>query len=142
MIGTNIEQSKHLLKLGIDPKTADMHYVRKITDFMGNPVDGKFSVPKYGNTESKHANYMVQNFTDYELLPAWSLSALLDFLPEKIEPFYYISLEKYEKGYRIAYLYTIGGELQHLIQYIGETAIDVAYDMVCIILENKLKRNE
>ena len=51
---TNLEQSKKLA--GILPiESADHHYVRKITDFMGKPVDGKWSNPKYGNPNSKHA---------------------------------------------------------------------------------------
>ena len=47
---------------------------------MGNPVNGEWSHPYYGNPNSKHANYMVQNFTSYEKLPCWSLAALLDIL--------------------------------------------------------------
>ena len=81
---TNIEQSKKLAEiLPID--SADMHYVRKTRDFMGNSVDGEWSHPKYGNPNSKYANYMVQNFTTYETIPCWSLSALLNILPETIE---------------------------------------------------------
>lgn len=76
---TDIEQSKKLAEiLPID--SADHHYVRKVTDFMGNPVDGEWSHPKYGNPNSKYANYMVQNFTSYETIPCWSLAALLDIL--------------------------------------------------------------
>ena len=80
---TNLEQSKKLA--GILPiESADHHYVRKITDFMGKPVDGKWSNPKYGNPNSKHANYMAQNFTSYELTPCWSLVALLEVMPKQL----------------------------------------------------------
>lgn len=75
---TDIEQSKELAQI-LPIESADAHYVREITDFRGNPVDGKWSEPRYGNTNSKH--YVVQNFSSYEKLPAWSLSALLDVLP-------------------------------------------------------------
>ena len=79
---TNLEQSKKLAEI-LPIKSADHHYVRKVTDFMGNPVDGEWSHPKYGNPNSKHANYMVQNFTSYEKLPCWSLSALLDIISNR-----------------------------------------------------------
>ena len=75
---TDIEQSKELAQI-LPIESADAHYVREITDFRGNPVDGKWSEPRYGNTNSKH--YVVQNFSSYEKLPAWSLAALLDVLP-------------------------------------------------------------
>lgn len=77
---TDVEQSK-ILKDILPIESADSHYVRKSTDFRGNPVDGKWSEPKYGNTNSKYAHYVVQNFSSYEKLSAWSLSALLDVLP-------------------------------------------------------------
>ena len=48
---------------------------------MGKPVDGKWSEPKYGNTNSKHAHYVVQNFSSFETIPAWSLAALYSVLP-------------------------------------------------------------
>ena len=79
---TDIEQSKKLSEI-LPIKSADMHYVRKTRDFMGNPVNGEWSNPKYGSSNSKHANYMVQNFTSYEIIPCWSLAALLDILDNK-----------------------------------------------------------
>ena len=77
---TDIEQSKKLAEI-LPKESADMHYVRKRYDFMGNPVDGEWSHPKYGNPNSKHANYIVQNFESYERIPCWSLAALLSIYP-------------------------------------------------------------
>ena len=77
---TDIEQSKKLAEM-LPIESADHHYVRKVTDFMGNPVDCEWSYPKYGNPNSKYANYIVQNFSSYEKLPCWSLAALLTLLP-------------------------------------------------------------
>jgi len=77
---TDIEQSKKLAKI-LPIESADMHYVRKVCDFRGRPVDGKWSEPKYGNTNSDYANYIVQNFTQYDKLPCWSLAALLTVYP-------------------------------------------------------------
>lgn len=80
---TTIEQSRKLAEI-LPLDSADHHYVRKVTDFMGNPVDGEWSHPKYGNPNSKYADYIVQNFTSYEKLPCWSLASLLEVLPNKI----------------------------------------------------------
>jgi len=63
-IATTIEQSKHLLELVLDRKSADMFY----------PIDGS-SLPEvcdYGD------NMQADN-------PAWSLTALLDVMPSFIE---------------------------------------------------------
>ena len=77
---TDLEQSKKLAEI-LPMESAEHHYVRKVCDFRGNSVDGKWSEPKYGNPESSYANYLVQNFTSYEIIPCWSLAALLDTLP-------------------------------------------------------------
>lgn len=80
---TDLEQSKKLAEF-LSIESADHHYVRKVTDFRGNPVDGEWSHPKFGNPNSKYANYIVQNFTSYEKLPCWSLAALLSVIPQEI----------------------------------------------------------
>ena len=77
---TDLPQSKRLSEF-LPIESADSHYVRKKTDYMGNPIDGKWSYPKFGNPNSKHANYIVQNFSSWEKLPCWSLAALLNVLP-------------------------------------------------------------
>lgn len=76
---TNLEQSKKLAEI-LSLESSDHHYVRKVCDFRGNAVDGEWSFPKYGNINSKYANYIVQNFTSYEKIPCWSLAALLEQL--------------------------------------------------------------
>lgn len=106
---TDLEQSKKLAEiLPID--SADHHYVRKVTDFMGNPVNGEWSHPKYGNPNSKYANYMVQNFTSYETIPCWSLAGLLDMLnyPTLAHEFcgsekgkWFLTIEDSEETYRV-----------------------------------------
>lgn len=59
MIATSIEQSKKLVELGVDPKTADMNY--------------------WCGSDLRIGGHRAQ---DEELdIPAWSLSALLNVLP-------------------------------------------------------------
>ena len=94
---TDLEQSKKLAEI-LPIESADHHYVRKVTDFMGKSVDGKWSTPKYGCPNSEHANYMVQNFTSYEVIPCWSLAALFEgVLPLEAE------IHKQTDGHKIYY---------------------------------------
>ena len=81
---TNLEQSKKLAEI-LPIESADSHYVRQTHDFRGNTVDSKWSHPKYGNPNSRYANYIVQNFSSYETIPCWSLTALLDVLESEID---------------------------------------------------------
>lgn len=127
-ICTNVKQSRKLIELGIDINSADMHYVRQKTDFMGKPVDGKWSDPKYGNPEK--ANYIVQNFSSYEKLPAWSLSALLALMPV-------LDID----GEPVFFWLTTGLETWYA-EYVNEAIfdannpIDAAFEMICWLKEN------
>ena len=85
LICTTIEQSKRLIELGLKSETADMHYVKKTMDSMGNPINDEFDIPHYGNTNSKYGRYVVMNFSNYETLPAWSLHRLMAIMPDKIK---------------------------------------------------------
>jgi len=76
---TDIKQSMKLMEI-LPLESADAYYIRKIADFMGNPVDGKWGDPKFGNPQQ--ADYIIQNFTSYETIRAWSLAALLEYLRE------------------------------------------------------------
>ena len=127
---TSIEQSQKLIELGIDVNSADMHYVRQKTDFMGKPVDSKWSEPKYGNTNSKHANYVVQNFSSYETLPAWSLSALLALTPVLDidgEPVFFWLTTGLETWY---------AEYVNVAMFDASNPIDAVYEMACWLKEN------
>lgn len=64
-IATNIEQSKHLLELGLDPKTADMFWAR---------------IASEDRLYVKNMNYEAVH--KYQVCVAWSLSALLEVMPK------------------------------------------------------------
>lgn len=68
MIATSIEQSKKLEELGIDPSTADMSWYRPNVIY-----------PYELHTKYKGHGVMVDGSDD--LIPAWSLSALLELIP-------------------------------------------------------------
>ena len=79
---TDLEQSKKLAEI-LSIKSSDYHYVRTVTDFRGKPVDEEWSHPKYGNLNSKYARYIVQDFETYKTIPCWSLSALIELIPDE-----------------------------------------------------------
>ncbi len=131
---SDIEQSKVLAKI-LPIESADMHYVRKTHDFMGNPVDGEWSHPEYGNPDSKYAKYAVQNFTTYEKLPCWSLAALLDAMPDRIDDSHFLTLDKEGKEYCCCYEDINGNSFKHEF---ADNAIDACVKMILKLKENNL----
>ena len=136
---TDIEQSKKLAEI-LPIESADGHYVRKLTDFMGNPANGEWSNPKYGNPNSKHANYMVQNFTSYEIIPCWSLAALLNILPQKYYPIKdhetNLILGKPKDKWCVLYWDATG--MQDGEQTLGGSPIDACVEMILKLKEKNL----
>ena len=121
MIATTIEQSKHLLELGLDPKTADCNW---------NTTFGNWSLC-IGKNKLPHA------------VSSWSLSALLEVMPTTIEIdglrydlelFKAIDDDTDLPYYGVRYVYN---DDYHLDYYeSGSNIIEQAFAMVCILLEN------
>ena len=101
-IATTKEQSARLLQCGVDPETADMSWVRGAA----NVSDGNLSLHPY--LRMQRINWQSMRGRS-EITPAWSLSALLALLPEKIEGGYWLTIQKCSRGknasvhYGIAY---------------------------------------
>lgn len=71
-IATTLEQSKKLIKAGLNPETADMVYQ---SFFYESIKDKKFYIIEVRN--------IVEDFKDDEI-PAWSLSKLIDICNDSI----------------------------------------------------------
>ena len=122
---SDLQQSKVLSKI-LPIESADSHYVRNTHDYMGNPVDGKWSHPKYGNPNSRYANYIVQNFSSYETIPCWSLTALLDVLPTgKV-----LLHDKVNRGYKCI--------CNNIDTYYSNNPVDACYEMIIKLHEQNL----
>lgn len=114
-ICTTIEQSQKLIELGIDVNTADMVWVcgRLHTD------GPKYQVLRVKEEVSEPENY----------IPAWSLPALMDLMPTCV----------------LSVLNKTDGNLYRIVKDTDErketefhrNPIDAAFEMVCILLENK-----
>ena len=135
-ICTSIEQSKILIELGLDVKTADMWY--------GNEDSYKIAV---GNWED--------NEHDEDDIPAWSLSALLKLIKSEIYGetiygdtiTYKVDFRKYKFTddvdlYQIAYgsiKFDVDGQYSFTDMINTgqkEDPIDAAFQMVCWLKEN------
>lgn len=75
-IATSIEESKRLLELGIDPKSADMFWE---LNCLHEPelIVGDYSLRIQGRATDKD----YRKVTNPVLSPAWSLGALMELLP-------------------------------------------------------------
>ena len=135
---TNIEQSKKLLELRLNPDTADMFYSRRPT--------GKSDYSIFPDFKPEGR---LEVFTKVDL-PCWSLGVLLDLLPPSIQTGegmqnqYEIDIRKYwgdeENLYQIAYGNNRGlsGEWHDMINTgEKENLFDAAFQMVCWLLENE-----
>ena len=112
-ICTSIEQSKKLLELGLDSKSADMCYIHE------NEIPKAVS-PSF-----------FENFFNVPprppIIPAWSLSALLELIPGDN------SLVRFDKAYRMVY-----DIMPHYVTpvFVDNEPIDAAFEMVVWMLEN------
>ena len=127
---TDIEQSKKLAEI-LSIETADHHYVRKTCDFMGNPVDGEWSQPHYGNPNSKYANYFVQNFSSYEKLPCWSLTALIELMDE-------CRMERTPLDQSGVFTHSFVDDYFNIRTYEEYDIVDAAVEMILILKEKGL----
>jgi len=124
-ICTTIEQSKKLLKLGIDVNTADMFY-------RDNGVDVKL---------------MWEHLPDVQVTnPAWSLSALLGLMPKSIcikqsehSGYFYFLEWQFANDNSLRY---VGNDRKCLIDIYSDhddgwkDSIDTAFEMICWLKEN------
>lgn len=115
-IATTIEQSRHLLELGLDPKTADMYYLPQVMN------EGETLWPIDEGYDLDDADQ-----------PAWSLSALLEVIPKECEP----DIQKSPIS-GVYFAYCFADRKAHITDDHGN-AIDAAYEMVCWLLTSGWK---
>ena len=122
-ICTSIEQSKKLIELGIDINTADMHYS---TWTILN--EGEYILsPNQGETIEE-----LQEDYGNQVIPAWSLSALFDILPDDTNIIKDKSDTENEK-----YMCTVGVK-GDIIPTFGKNPVDACYEMILKLHEFKI----
>lgn len=124
-ICTSIEQSKKLLELGIDVNTADMYYqYYKSFSPSEGITEGHCDIPVIGSWKEHHISIPDPAMPNADF-PAWSLTALLDFIPN-----YKLSSEH---NYHTCTAETSFGK-----ETVGwfDTPIDAAFELVVWLKEN------
>lgn len=118
-ICTSIEQSKKLIELEIDVNTADMYYPYSDRVCIGKyalPVEWKIGLPLLSQE-----------------IPAWSLSALIDLMPERIkigeELSFCLNSKKSLTGFSFGYN-------SNENTFVKENPLDAAFEMVVWLKEN------
>ncbi len=141
-IATTIEQSKHLLKLGLSKETSDMSYSE---EYFGEDKDGN-GVWRWKLNACK--------FVDIEgIIPAWSLSALLEVIPAMIVYPTWVDKRPTDVWFNLDKDYNSETKKQFYMCYYKSldthqlakntdpshvSPIDAAYEMVCWLLEQEL----
>ena len=119
---TTLEQSKKLIELGLNPKSADMAY----------PYGQKYPIVKHSDEFFNKGMFNIFSL----FYPCWSVVALINLMPK-------IEYENYPKSYPTFNHYN-GYQFDHYChatQY-HENLIDAAFDMVCWLLENGYIKKE
>lgn len=109
-IATSVEQSKKLIELGIDKNTSDMYY------WCGEDL-------RIGGRKAQDDDYDI---------PAWSLTALLEILPEG---FLFIN----NQGECTPILYWAPGFKGS--RFWKNNLVDTVFEIICWLKENKNNEN-
>lgn len=123
-IATTIEQSKHLLELGLSKKTSDMSYSE---EYFGRDKDGndewcwKLNACKFIDIEG--------------IIPAWSLSALLEVI-KGVFAYTTIAISGASKGFNFIRCKDLNYIWTHDVN--ADSPIGAAYEMVCLLLKQGL----
>ena len=138
MIATTIEQSKKLIELGIDVNTADMTYNAIVVSGENKMhINGwTLNVGLYSAIKDNNFSYR-NGYT----IPAWSLSALIELMPEHIVINNKISnslkMDKEEGGIGFCYFFGAIDKVDDIV-ICDMTPSNAAFEIVCYLLKNKL----
>ena len=156
-IATTREPSTRLLRCGVDPETADMHWHGAIV-----PRGGSLTSPPEPSEEwdlfNSHYGFMPEEMQkaklmeDYnEIIPAWSLSSLLSLLPKEIKvdesPYdevqeYGLLIYPFMGGWQIDYQYCIYDECHSLMCIYSTDIIEVCVKAIEWLTANNYKLNQ
>ena len=117
---TTIEQSKHLVELGLDPRTADMFYATEMGIIIAESPYGV------------EGHEPCIPFT-----PAWSLTALLELMPKIKATTPILVKTLLEEKYYCIYQ-GIGSYKEVNKTSFQDKPVDAAFEMVCWLKTNKI----
>lgn len=120
---TTPEQSKKLLELGLDSKTADYMFV---WDFTSSALNGHHEIiPGYFEPTEKD-------------LVSWSLARLFDlFPPDKPGEGFIITRDRGNRGWFVRSRYVVKEE-SVVTESVGPVLLDSVFDVLCGLLSKKI----
>lgn len=118
---TNKEQTEHLIELGLTYETADMYYLSQI--------EGSYFT--YPGVKRENDDDVKKYYHDAK--PCWSLAGLTALIPHRIK--YCNFVRMWEKD-KISYFYWGHNIDCGVPEFDGTDEFDVAYRMVCWLIEN------
>lgn len=120
---TTPEQSKKLLELGLDSKTADYMFV---WDFTSGALNGHHEIiPGYFEPTEKD-------------LVSWSLARLLDlFPPDKPGEGFFITWDRENRGWNVMSRCVVK-EKSIVTESVGPVLLDCVFDVLCGLLSKKI----
>ena len=114
---TSVEQSKKLLELGLKAESADMHYIDEDEELIRVGWDAKYP-------------------PDAEHLPAWSVGALLEVMPQTNKFHTIVDIEFNRITFEPCDDDIILDESTFHYSD-GKDLLEACYNMICWLLENK-----
>lgn len=129
-ICTSIEQSKKLIELGIDVKTADMYWLNRHIDLTQTKYE-LFVVDRSDKHIDFFNSYAVA-IDNNEIIPAWSVTALLNAIT--IEHNLHGYLTENGKVYRVETLYA-GNSKSY------DNPVDACYELIIKIHNGETRSN-
>lgn len=118
---TTVEQSKHLVELGLDKRTADMCYPH----FTRGEADTYKEIPKIAdNIDYPHE------------MPCWSLAALLEIIPRNLK--IVLAVNDYWDGNAVKYKYAIGSVEHNNYDCYADNHVDACYELIIKLHEQNL----
>lgn len=140
-ICTTIKQSKKLVELGIDPSTADMCWCNNSVKGVNYTDD--YALHTHTLQELKEIFDEALNGWDkyWEIIPAWSLSALLELLDDTITDEYgndyFLEIHKEDLQYYLLYHDRWGREDDIETEYYDDL-VDACCEMIIKLKERNL----
>ena len=127
---TDLEQSKKLIEI-LPINSADMHYATWTI------LDGEFIVsPNQGSTiENLQEDY------GYQIIPCWSLAALLGVLPKEVEiegQHYVPCLFPVQNKWLLKLWYNSNYTITSPVAIFSDNPIDACYEMILKLHKQKL----
>lgn len=144
-LATTVEQSQHLLDLGLSADTADMVILHEEPyETSDSKFDGLHKILPVPFKE--YDKQWKQKYKNISYFPAWSLGALLEVLPDEIRT----HKGRFDAKYRFYWelrknwiLYScLDEDYSPLIEFDGKNNLEAVFNMVVWLLENGYIKKE